>query len=108
MPPTPPLDEDALERECKRYGLPVSLDVLLRHIYNNRDAVIGNYQAVIEAYKAKLREIHHHATAIDQEFQEPWPPETIREIGTARSRAIIEVVEGASVSRAAASTGEDT
>jgi hypothetical protein len=41
-------------RECDRYGLPHSAGALLRHIYNNRDAVFGFKDLSIELLEGKL------------------------------------------------------
>lgn len=55
--PLPPTDVESLERvweECDRYGLPYSVDALLRHIYNNRDATLGAKDYLIRGLQERI------------------------------------------------------
>jgi hypothetical protein len=44
---------ERLREGCERYGLPVGLDGLLRHIYGNRDLTIANWKAGAETWKTR-------------------------------------------------------
>ena len=46
-------DGERLRQECERYGLPVGLAGLLRHIYGNRDLTISIWQMAAGDWKAR-------------------------------------------------------
>lgn len=43
-----------LEQECERYGLPVSFDVLMHHVYNNHAATVGALKHCIGTLEERL------------------------------------------------------
>ena len=47
-------EDELLEAECARYGLPTSLHTLLRHLRNNFAALTGAKDAIVEAMQVKL------------------------------------------------------
>ena len=47
-------EEELLQQECEKYGLPVSLDYLLRHIRGNHAATLGATQSSIEILEFRI------------------------------------------------------
>lgn len=68
IPGEPFSEEELLRRECERYGLPVSLHALLRHIRNNAAAILGAKDSTIEILEKRSlktpQEVHLVALAL--------------------------------------------
>lgn len=67
-------EQERLAAECERYGLPVSLDALLRHIYNNRDAVYGakdQLAEILTSQRDALAATHEKIRELLRESLEP-------------------------------------
>ena len=55
-----------IRRECERYGLPLSAETLLKHIYANRDAVLGAERVRNEYLKSEVERLRAiEAAALD-------------------------------------------
>lgn len=49
------MDQSRLVEECERYGLPVGLDGLLRHLEGSKVSIVGGWQLAAEAWEERAK-----------------------------------------------------